>query len=257
VLQRLANAIILTPSSNTIETGGTVQLLAQVTDPSGNLLPDRVVSYQSNNELVATVSASGLVTARAPGSARITATSDGRSTSASVTVIAVPVTTVQVVPGSDDLVAGTSRSLVAQPRSAGGALLTGRTVVWASGAPDIASVSSAGVVSAVSPGVAVIAATIDNITGFATITVRARTVASITITPTSPDVLVGAQTALTATLRDGGGATITDRPVTWQSSNEAVAFVSSTGTVIGVSAGTATITATSEGVSGSIVVTVR
>jgi uncharacterized protein YjdB len=257
VLQRLANAVILTPSSATLETNATVQLVTQVTDPSGNLIPGRVVTYTSNNTAAATVSNSGLVTARAPGVARITATSDGRSSVATITVIAVPVSTVQVSPLTNDVLTGSTVPLTVQVRSATGTLLTGRTVTWTSGAPSVATVSASGVVTAVSPGIAVIAATVDGISGFATVTVRAPTVAAIVITPNAPELTVDARVLLSASVRDGNGNILTGRAVTWRSSNEQVAFVSSTGTVIAISAGTATITATSEGVSASILVTVR
>jgi trimeric autotransporter adhesin len=162
-----------------------------------------------------------------------------------------------VLPATFDLLVGSTRVLAAQARAASGSLITGRTVTWTSGATSIATVSSSGVVNALGEGVVVIAATVDGITGFATLTVQERRVATMLITPAAPEVLIGAQLQLTATPRDGLGAPIAGRPITWSSSNEAVAFVSSSGTVIGVSAGTATITATLEGVSANIIVTVR
>jgi uncharacterized protein YjdB len=257
VLQRLADAITLTPSTGTVEVGSTVQLTAQVTDPSGNLLPDRVVTYVSDADAVATVSASGLVTARAPGTARITASSEGKTAVATFTVIEVPVATVSVTPASGSVIVGATRTLTAQPRSAGGALITGRTVTWTSGAPTVASVNAQGVVTALSPGTAVIAASVDGVSGLASVTVLARAVASVTVTPESPSVDEGTTVQLSAALRDASGALLTQRTVTWRSSNEAVAFVSSTGLVVGIRAGTAVITATSEGVSGTTSVTVR
>jgi hypothetical protein len=61
---------------------------------------------------------------------------------------------------------------------------------------------------------------------------------------------------LTATLRDAGGNVLTGRVVTWSTSASGVATVSGTGLVTGVSAGAATITATSEGKSGTAALTV-
>ncbi len=257
VLQRLADAITLTPSSSTVEVGAMVQLSAQVTDPAGNLLPDRVIVYASENGTVATVSQSGLATARAPGVARITASSEGKVATATITVIAVPVAQVRIVPATSDLLVGTSRTLVAEARSASGVLLTGRNVTWISGAPLSASVSTNGVVTGLAAGSAVIAATIDGVSGLATVNILPRAVASVTVAPQAPAIDVGAQLQLQVTLREASGSIIAQRSVTWSSSNESVAFVSSTGLVIGVGAGTAVITATSEGVSGITTVTVR
>src|SRR5690606_28113333 len=61
---------------------------------------------------------------------------------------------------------------------------------------------------------------------------------------------------LTTTLTDVNGARL-DRPVTWSSSAPAVASVDASGLVQAVSVGSATVTANSEGRSGTAVVTVR
>jgi uncharacterized protein YjdB len=67
---------------------------------------------------------------------------------------------------------------------------------------------------------------------------------------------VGFTAPLTALTRDASGNVLTGRVVTWTSSNTAVASVSSAGVVTGVKVGTATITATSEGKTGTATVTV-
>jgi uncharacterized protein YjdB len=77
----------------------------------------------------------------------------------------------------------------------------------------------------------------------------------VTVAPASNNVAVGASVQLTATVR-AGTTVLTDRVVGWTSSNDAVAVVSSTGRVTGLKAGTVTITATSEGVSGTASVAV-
>ena len=79
---------------------------------------------------------------------------------------------------------------------------------------------------------------------------------SVTVTPANPTVAVGATTELTATVKDADGMTITDAEVTWSSSAEAMATVDDMGTVTGVAAGTADITATSGSASGKVTVTV-
>jgi uncharacterized protein YjdB len=72
-------------------------------------------------------------------------------------------------------------------------------------------------------------------------------VAALTITgaPTGPQ-LAGTGAVLTATPRDAAGNALPGRTVTWSSSDQLVATVSSEGTVTGVGIGTATVTATSE-----------
>jgi len=71
-------------------------------------------------------------------------------------------------------------------------------------------------------------------------------VATVSLTPVDDTVRVGEATQLTATTKDAAGNPLTGRVVTWTSSNTAVATVSATGLVTGVTDGPATITATSE-----------
>ena len=81
-------------------------------------------------------------------------------------------------------------------------------------------------------------------------------VASVDVTPPSASVQAGQTVQLTATPKDAGGTPLSGRTVTWSSSNTAVAAVSNSGLVSGVTPGTATITATSEGKSGTSSITV-
>src|SRR5262249_21529731 len=81
-------------------------------------------------------------------------------------------------------------------------------------------------------------------------------VAVVEVTPATADVPVGSTIQLTASLKDAGGEPLTGRTVVWSSSASPCASVSQAGLVTGVAVGTATITATSEGVSGSASVTV-
>src|SRR6267378_2306746 len=81
-------------------------------------------------------------------------------------------------------------------------------------------------------------------------------VASVTVAPLTPSVLIGLTVQLTATTKDANQNVLAGRVVTWASGNTAVATVSATGLVTGVALGQATITATSEGQSGTATVTV-
>jgi uncharacterized protein YjdB len=82
-----ADAIVtITPGSATLPIGATVQLTAEVT--TGRLtFPGGEYTWSSSDTLVASVSATGLVTARSIGPAVITATMQGRSSSVSITVV--------------------------------------------------------------------------------------------------------------------------------------------------------------------------
>lgn len=81
-------------------------------------------------------------------------------------------------------------------------------------------------------------------------------VASVAVSPASASVNVGATVALAATVRDASGNEVAGKTVQWTSGNVAVATVSSSGTVTGLSAGTVTITASVDGKSGGASVVV-
>src|SRR5206468_839509 len=128
---------------------------------------------------------------------------------------------------------------------------SGRTVTWASSNPSVAAVSNAGLVSAVSPGSATITATSEGTNGTSSITVTNIPVVSVDVTPATATVQAGQTVQLTATPRDANGAALSGRAVSWSSSNTSVATVSSSGLVSGVTLGSATISATSEGKTGT------
>ena len=81
-------------------------------------------------------------------------------------------------------------------------------------------------------------------------------VAAVAVGPASSSLPTGATVQLTATVKDGDGNALTGRSITWASSDPTVATVDATGLVLGIAIGPATITATSEGVSGTATVTV-
>src|SRR5438874_8082200 len=164
-------SVDVTPPSASVEAGQTVQLTATPKDAGGTPLSGRTVTWSSSNTTVATVSNSGLVSGVTPGAATITATSEGKSGTSSVTVTNVPVATVEVTPPSASVQAGQTVQLTATPKDAGGNPLSGRTVTWSSSNTAVATVSNSGLVSGVTPGTATITATSEGKSGTAAITV--------------------------------------------------------------------------------------
>jgi hypothetical protein len=151
---------------------------------------------------------------------------------------------------SQTLFVGTTLVVTATPKDGSGNSLTGRPATWTSSNSSIASVTN-GSITALSPGSATITATVEGKTATIEITVQLAPVASVSVTPVATSVLVGGTTQLTATVKDANGNVLTGRTVTWSSSDESKVRVSATGVVTGVALGSATITATSEGKSGT------
>jgi uncharacterized protein YjdB len=78
--------IVVTPANPSVKEGSTVQLTATLYDARNNVLTGRTVTWSSSNTTRATVSSTGLVTAKVDGNVTITASSGGRSGSTTVTV---------------------------------------------------------------------------------------------------------------------------------------------------------------------------
>ncbi|PYP40227.1 MAG: hypothetical protein DMD48_04345 [Gemmatimonadetes bacterium] len=90
----------------------------------------------------------------------------------------------------------------------------------------------------------------------AAVTISVLPVTSVAVTPVTASEPVGQTVSLTATPEDANGNALSGRVVTWVSSAAAVATVDGNGQVTGVTAGLALITATSEGQSGTALITV-
>ncbi|HEX2781674.1 MAG TPA: Ig-like domain-containing protein [Gemmatimonadaceae bacterium] len=233
----------------------TAQLGAVLRDSAGNTLSGRALTWSSSAGGVATVSSTGLVTAQAPGTATITATSEGRSGSVDLSVAQARVASVRVSPATSSLSVGQGVQLGAVVSDSAGNALSGRSIGWSSSNTSVATVSGSGYVTAVGGGSATVSATSEGAVGTASITATV-SVATVTISASRTSLNVGDTTQLTATTRDANGAVLTGRTIAWSSSAPGVAAVSGTGLVTAVGVGTATITATSEGRSGSVAMTV-
>jgi hypothetical protein len=85
----------------------------------------------------------------------------------------------------------------------------------------------------------------------ATVSVREVPVASVVVAPPTATVPIGQTTQFTATVTDSAGGTLNSRMIVWNSNAPAIAAVSSSGVVTAVATGTATITASTGGKSGT------
>ncbi len=107
-----------------------------------------------------------------------------------------------------------------------------------------------------SGGVATIVAASGGRSGSAEITVTSAHVATVTVSPDTVSLGKSMTVLLTAIPRNAQGAPVNGTVFAWASSNSAVAMVSAYGLVTAMAQGDATVTATSEGKSGSAHVSV-
>ena len=196
-------------------------------------LEDKSVTWKSSDKTIATVSSSGKVKGVKTGTVTITCTSvaTGLSTTCTVTVGTITLDKTSVTVKKNKTVKLTP---TVYPTT-----LEDKSVKWESSDKTIATVTSTGTVKGVKTGTVTITCT-SVATGLsATCTVI---VGTITLNKSEVTVKKGMTVTLTPTVYP---TTLEDKSVTWKSSDETIATVTSDGIVEGIKAGTATITCTS------------
>ena len=143
-----------------------------------------------------------------------------------------------------------TQTFSATAHDAAGAIVTGVTFSWSSSDTAIATVDQNGRATAVDTGQVRLAASAQGISGFATLTVTPVPVGSVVVAPATDTIAIGSQIQLSDTVKGVNGSAL-NMPVMWMSSSTNVASVSTTGKVLGGSAGTVTITASVGGKTGS------
>jgi len=131
-----------------------------------------------------------------------------------------------------------------------------QAVTWSSSDDGKATVDATGLVTTKGGGDVTISASVAGKTGSFDLNIQ-YPVGTVTITGNVPSIRKEGAVSLTAAVLGTDGQPAIGRSVSWSSSNTAVATVSQSGFVAGLTEGTTTISATSEGVSGSVIVTVQ
>ena len=230
-------------SMNLVE--GESEVLSATVSPDN--ATNKAISWKSSDAAVASVDATGKVTAVKAGSATITVTTtDGSKTATcAVTVTAkeVKVTGITVDPAILEIKEGTTSQLkvVITPADA-----TSKDITWKSTNTEAATVDGSGLVTALKEGKTRIVATVtgSEIEAFCEVTVTPDdALKGIEFTAGKVEVGVGKTTTLEIAFTPTYAA---NKNVTFSSSNTSIATVASDGTVTGVAEGETTITATSE-----------
>ena len=241
------SAITVSPKDATVKTGASVTLTGEIQPENAS---NQNMIWTSDNEGVATV-AGGVVTGVAEGTATITVTSAENDTirdTATITVEngepeIVEVESVSVEPAELSLIEEGTKKLThtITPSNA-----TNQNVSWSSDNEAVATVSQAGVVTAIKEGTANITVTTEsnNKTAICKVTVSRKDIAvtGVTLLPEALQMKLKETATLTAAVQP---ANATNQNVSWTSNNEAVATVDG-GIVKAVADGKATITVTTE-----------
>ena len=163
--------VVVSPGSVTLESLGAFQeMVGHAFDASGNVVSDPI-QWSSLNSSIATVDSLGVVRAVGNGIVGIVGTaSNGMADTAEVTVMQ-RVGNVTVTPALDTIRLAETTQLTAHPVDGNGNPVSGYAEIWSSASPNIASVSSTGLVTGNSAGTTNITVTVDGRAVSATIVV--------------------------------------------------------------------------------------
>lgn len=253
------SSIEVTPANAELAAGTTGQLTATgiFSDNSTRNITTQV-TWNSSNEPVLTVSASGLVTALTPGTATVTATLAGKTATLLVTVTGAALESIALTPTLPSIAAGLTQKFTATGTFADGSTQDLSTqVTWSSSAVGVATVDDEGLARGLAAGTALITATLDGISGGTTLTVTAATLSRIDLEPSPLSLAKGLRQQLTARGHFSDGTTqVVTTQVSWSSDTPTVLNVSAAGEVNAIDVGMATVTATLGSISKTLTVTV-
>ena len=238
------SSLVLNKTTLTLAQGQSEALVATV----GPADATETVTWSSSDAKVATVDASGKVTAVGTGNATITAKAGDKEATCAVTVV-IPVSGITLSQHTLALEKGASATLTATVTPANA---TDKTVTWSTSDAAVATVDANGKVTAVGGGNATITAKAGDKEATCAVTVTVP-VSSLSLNKNTLSLTEGDSETLIATVNPSDA---TDKTVTWSTSNAAVATVDADGKVTALTEGTAVITAKAGGKEATCAVTV-
>ena len=253
-------SISVTPATASIAAGNSQQFTATGIYSNGttqNLTSTAL--WTSSATAVANVSAAGLATSLAQGSATITAASGTISGSAALAVTPAVLTSLAISPVTVSIAKGTSQQFTATGTYSDGSTQTLTSAVsWSSSLTTVATIVSTGVATGTGVGSSTITATSGSITATAALSVGQPVLVSLAVTPANPTFALGTTQALaaTGTYSDGSTLDLTSSS-TWTAADNTIATVNAQGLAASVAVGSTSVSASSGSISGSTTLTVN
>ena len=262
--QPILVSLAITPSQPSFALGTTQQLKATGTYSDGSTLDlTNTATWNTNSAAIATVNNQGLASSVAIGSTSVTASLGSITGTTTLNITPATMVSITVTPAIQTIPLGTTEQFSATARFTDGTTQNvTNTAQWSSDTGMVATISnggnSPGLAASVSTGTTNISASVGSVSGGTTLTVSAAALVSIAVTPAAPSIALGTNQQFTATgtLTDGSTQDPT-KSATWASDTPATATVNpTTGMVQSVAMGSADISATQAGISGSAQLTV-
>ncbi len=238
----IAEDMQLDPVEGIVYVGGTLQMNA-VFSPATTT--NQEIIWASSDESLATIDSAGVITGVAEGDVIITAvynkTKDGvpivRNANIKVVKAPVPVEGITFNPAEFELFIGATYTLnpIFAPENA-----TNRSVTFQCTDPSVATVDEKGVVTGIASGSAVIICRTVDGGHIASATVKVIQGVSLELNPSVREIALGKTFKIKAKVLPE----VSDKTMTWESSNPKIATVTQKGKVRGVKKGKCTITCT-------------
>ena len=241
-------SVSVSPSAINLAISATKQLAANCTYSNGSSGDCTAsASWSSGSSSIFTVTATGLLTARATGTSNVVAAVGPVIGSASVTVATPTLTVISLVPNPIKLVPGASQQMMATcTYSDSSTSLCPSQLRWVNSSSASFTVSPTGLITANSPGTGIVTAALNTAIANVPVTVTAPPAAltGVSISPSALRLPLNASQQMTATCvysdRSIADCTAT---VAWSNSGARFFTISPTGFVTGSAGGTGTITA--------------
>jgi len=259
LVSQLPRQVRVTPATRTfIALADTATLAAQLTDRLGSVLSSRVPVWSSSDTAVARVDSDGKVHAVREGRAEILATVDTIVGRAAVYVgvpaaVAAPDTTIVLDAVGDTVALPTAVVLTARPDT-----IPGLSLTWLSNDATVVRALADGRAVTLANGTTYVVARFGTLRDSLIVRV-AQEVASVAVLPSSVTLgALGDTTRFAATPKDRRNSTVAGRAVRWSSAPDSVVTIdTASGLAQAVRSGSATVTASVGGVSGSAQVSVQ
>ena len=264
-------SVTVSPDSESVVVGDSLKLSAQgVYDDGSKADLTTTVVWTTSANTIATVSnapaTAGTVSTIAAGLVTVTATYEGQTGEAKITVTDAKLTKLKITTASGTVPAGlTSQFKAIGTFSDGKELEVTKQAIWSAQPAGVVTVengSNAGLVKGIKAGKATVTATLDGISDAVEVNVSSAILLTVLVTPKAPSVEVGGSTALKATgvYSDQSEEDVT-ASVAWTVADDKVATIDNSkgkqGTVNGVAPGTTDVTAALGTVSGKAKLTVK
>lgn len=241
-------SVAVSPTTASVAIGATQQFTATAAYSDGSARDITLLSaWTSATPAAGTVDASrGIAVGVAAGTSVITAAFEGKTGTATLTVLPARLVSIAVAPVNPSINIGNTQQFVALGTFSDNTTRDISAVsTFSSASTDVASVvASTGLALGKVQGTSVISAASGGLTGSATLTVLPATLVSLGLTPAANSLAIGATAQLTAlaSYSDGSVVDVTDAS-TYVSASTAQVTVAATGVITGVAPGTSVITA--------------